>query len=254
MNRDFSPADASLATRRQFLLKSGLGFGSIALAGLLQDRARAAGLPTGRSHFPAKAKSVIFLFMEGGPSHIDTFDPKPLLNQLAGQKLPPSFKVPITAMGEQDSPLLACKRQWKQHGQSGLWVSDWFPHVATCADDLCVIRSCVSDGINHSAGVAQMNCGSIVGGRPSLGSWVTYGLGSETQDLPSYVVLTDSNDSPVNGPRNWSSGFMPASFQGVQLQPSGDPIPNLSSPLGVTDDRQRMKLSLLERMTRRHMA
>lgn len=154
-NRDFSPADASLATRRQFLLKSGLGFGSIALAGLLQDRARAA-LPTGHPHFPAKAKSVIFLFMEGGPSHIDTFDPKPLLNQLAGQKLRRrSFKVPITAMGEQDSPLLACKRQWKQHGQSGLWVSDWFPHVATCADDLCVYPLCVSDGINHSAGVSR---------------------------------------------------------------------------------------------------
>jgi Protein of unknown function (DUF1501) len=156
-------------------------------------------------------------------------------------------------MGEEDSPLLACPRQWKQHGQSGLWISDWLPHLASCADDLCVIRSCHCDGVNHSAGVAQMNSGSIVGGRPSLGSWVTYGLGSENHNLPSYVVLTDTNDMPVNGARNWSSGFMPAIHQGTHLRPEGDPIPNLATPQSVSQARQQAKLGLLHRVNRRHL-
>lgn len=229
----------------------------MALVSLLADTARAASagtLPPGRPHAGARAKSVIFLFMEGGPSHLDLFDPKPLLNTLAGQKLPESFGRVITAMGEEDSPLLACPRQWKQHGQSGLWVSEWLPQVAACADDLCVIRSCYGDGVNHSAGVAQMNSGSIVGGRPSLGSWVTYGLGTENQNLPSYVVLTDTTDLPVNGARNWSSGFMPAVHQGTHLRPEGDPIPNLATPLAVSPPRHQAKLSLLEKMNRRHLA
>ncbi len=134
---------------------------------------------------PATAKSVIFLFMEGGPSHLDLFDPKPELNRLAGQPLPPSFKPVITPMGEGRSPLLASKRKWKQHGQSGIWVSDWLPHIATCVDDLAVIRSCWSNGLNHVGGVCQMNTGSMLAGRPSLGSWVSYGLGTENQNLPA---------------------------------------------------------------------
>ena len=121
----------------------------------------------------ATARSVIFLFMEGGPSHIDTFDPKPELNRLAGKPLPPSFKPVITPMGEGRAPLLASKRKWKQHGQSGIWVSDWLPHIATCADHLAVIQSCWSNGLNHVGGVCQMNTGSTLAGRPSLGSWVT---------------------------------------------------------------------------------
>jgi hypothetical protein len=156
-------------------------------------------------------------------------------------------------MGEEDSPLLACPRVWRQHGQSGLWVSDWLPHIATCADDLCVLRSCVCDGVNHSAGVAQMNSGSIVGGRPSLGSWVTYGLGSENDNLPGYVVLTDTTDLPVNGARNWSSGFMPAVFQGTHLRPDGDPIPNLLPLQGTSAARQRSELALIHRINRRHL-
>ncbi|MGI8601910.1 MAG: DUF1501 domain-containing protein [Verrucomicrobiales bacterium] len=247
------PHYETLHSRRDFLLRAGAGFGALALAGIM-NRSQAtttAALPPGRAQYRARARSVIFLFMEGGPSHLDTFDPKPLLNKLAGQRLPESFGSVLTAMGEEDSPLLACQRQWKQHGQSGLWVSDWLPHIAGCADDLCVIRSCVCDGVNHSAGVAQMNSGSIIGGRPSLGSWVSYGLGTENNDLPSYVVLTDSNDQPVNGARNWSSGFMPAAFQGVQLRSEGDPIPNLSNPLGVSASRHQAKLALLEKMNRR---
>ena len=118
--------------------------------------------------------------MEGGPSAMDTFDPKPALNKLAGQQLPASFKPIILAMGEKNPPLMASKRKWQQYGEGGLWVSDWYPHVAQCADDLCVVRSCYSDGINHSGGVCQMNTGSTLGGRPSLGSWVSYGLGCES--------------------------------------------------------------------------
>src|SRR5213078_2312190 len=129
----------------------------------------------------------IFLFMEGGPSHIDLFDPKPLLGELAGKPIPPSFGRVITAMGEFDSPILASKRIWAQHGKSGMWVSDWLPNIATCADDIAVIRSCWADGINHSAGVCQMNTGSILAGRPSLGAWTSYGLGSENQNLPAFV-------------------------------------------------------------------
>src|SRR5262249_4858533 len=153
--------------------------------------------------------NVIFLFMEGGPSHLDTFDPKPELTRLAGQKLPASFGQPITAMGTTNNKLLASKRTFKQYGRSGISVSDWLPHTATCADDLCVIRSCVSDALLHVGGVCQMNTGSILAGRPSLGSWVLYGLGSENRNLPGFVVLSDGVD-PNGGARNWGTAFMPA--------------------------------------------
>ena len=178
-------------TRRDWLLQAGAGFG--ALAAWRPAGARR-GCRTGarRSHSPisapwrrpATAKSVIFLFMEGGPSHLDTFDPKPELNRLAGQSLPPSFKPVITPMGEGRAPLMASRRKWKQHGQSGIWVSDWLPHIATCVDDIAVIRSCWSNGLNHVGGVCQMNTGSTLAGRPSMGSWVTYGLGTENANLP----------------------------------------------------------------------
>jgi hypothetical protein len=242
------------ANRREFLRTSGAGFGALALSALLQqDEIRAAPAEGSRGpHYPAKAKNVIFLFMEGGPSHIDTFDPKPELNKLAGKPLPASFKRVITAMGVTEAPLLASQRTWKQHGESGLWVSDWLPHIATCADDLAVLRSCYGEGINHSGGVCQMNTGSIMGGRPSLGSWVSYGLGTENQSLPAFVVMQDSTTQVVNGPRNWAAGFMPAVYQGIRLDAGENPIPNLRSPAEVGDARQRGKLDLLAEMNRRH--
>jgi hypothetical protein len=190
--------------------------------------------------------------MEGGPSHIDLFDPKPKLNELAGKPLPESFGTVITSMGEQKAPLLASKRKWKQHGQSGLWVSDWLPHIARCADDIAVIRSVWANGINHSAGVCQMNTGSIIAGRPSLGSWVSYGLGTVNQDLPAFVVMQDNNSQVVNGPRNWGPGFMPAVYQGIRLQSAAEPIPNLSPPQGTSDAQQRGKLDFLNRLNRQH--
>jgi hypothetical protein len=197
-----------------------------------------------------RAKNVIFCFMEGGPSHLDTFDHKPLLNELAGQKLPPSFKEPVLAMGESGAPLLECKRTWKKYGQSGLLISDWFENVAQHADDLAVINSCVSDGINHAGGVCQMNTGSIFGGRPSLGAWVNYGLGSENQNLPGFVVIKDSEGTVVNGVRNWGSGFMPAVHQGVEFNSDGVPIKYLDNPKGVDAGRQRDKLDLLAALNR----
>jgi len=252
------------ATRREFLRHSGAGFGALALAHLLQGSSLLAALgDTGaetsplmpkRAHLPPRARSVIFLFMEGGPSHIDLFDPKPKLNELAGQPLPESFTKVITAMGEISSPLLGSKREWRQHGQSGIWVSDWLPHIATCVDDLAVVRSCVADGINHSAGVCQMNTGAILAGRPSLGSWVSYGLGTENQNLPAFVVMQDNAATVVNGPRNWGSGFMPAVYQGTRIQAGSEPIPNLNTPERIGEERQRAKLDFLNQLNRAHAA
>lgn len=237
-------------SRRSFLRRAGCGFGSVALAAMMREPvlgAAAATNPVMRK-LPSRigqAKNVIFCFMEGGPSHLDTFDPKPLLNKLDGQKLPPSFKEPVLAMGESGAPLLGSRRTWKQHGQSGLWVSDWFENVAQHADDLAVIHSCVSDGINHAGGVCQMNTGSIFGGRPSLGAWVNYGLGSDNGNLPAFVVIKDSEGTVVNGVRNWGSGFMPAVYQGVEFSSDGVPIKYLDNPKGYSPSQQREKLDLL---------
>jgi hypothetical protein len=248
-------------TRRDALLKGGAGFGAVALSYLLRDNplfanqpARPAPNPLAprRPQLPARAKSVIFLFMEGGPSHIDLFDPKPLLNRLAGQRLPASFRPVITPMGEGDAPLLASRRKWGRHGASGLWVSDWYPHVATCADDIAVIRSCWANGLNHSNGVCQMNTGSTVAGRPSLGAWVTYGLGTENQNLPAFVVIQDNAAQVSNGARNWGAGFMPAVYQGTRFQQGSEPIANLNPPPGINEAQQRGRLDLLNQLNRRH--
>src|SRR5262245_37200321 len=209
--------------RRDFLLRGGAGFGALALNYLLQNDRVHGQAP--RPHFTARAKSVIFLFMEGGPSHLDTFDPKPLLQRLAGQTVPSSFRPVITSMGEFHSPLLASRRRWRQHGQSGTWVSDWLPNIATCVDDIAVIRSCWCDAMKHSAGVCQMNTGLTLAGRPSLGAWVSYGLGTENQNLPAFVVLQDGAGTVVNGPRNWGAGFMPAAYQGIRFNNGPTPIP-----------------------------
>jgi hypothetical protein len=238
-------------SRRDFLQTAGCGFGAVALAALTgQAQASPLRLP----QRAAKAKSVIFLFMEGGPSHLDTFDYKPLLNQLAGQPLPSSFKAPITAMGETNSPLLECRRTWKRYGEGGLWISDWFENVARHADDLAVIHSCASSGINHAGGVCSMNTGSVFGGRPSLGAWASYGLGTENQNLPAFVVIKDSEATVVNGVRNWGNGFMPAVYQGVEFNSDGVPIKYLDNPKGVDRGRQREKLDLLAALNREYNA
>lgn len=228
-------------TRRSWMQGSSLGLGSIALPWLLANESQA------EWHHAPRAKRIIWLFMEGGPSHIDLVDPKPLLNKLAGKPLPSSFREPITAMGEKGAPLLAAPRRWKQYGQSGMWAaSDWIPHIAECMDDIAVLRSCWTNGINHAGGVCQMNTCINFAGRPSLGAWIQYGLGAINDNLPSFVVLCDNSGRPVNGPRNWGSGFMPASHQGVRIQGTEtEPIPNLHLPEGQSPAQLDAKLALL---------
>jgi Protein of unknown function (DUF1501) len=241
--------DVHRLSRRDALLTGCVGVGSLAVNWLLAQSASAS-IP--KPHHAPRAKSIIFLFMEGGPSHIDLFDPKPELNKLHGQQLPASFKPIILAMGENGAPLSGSKRVFKRHGQSGTWVSDWLPKIAKHTDDITVIRSCWADGINHSGGVCQMNTGSTQAGRPSLGSWVSYGLGSENQNLPTFVVMQDNN-GVVNGPRNWGAGFIPATHQGTLLENSATPIPHLSTPDKVGERRQQAKLKLLDSLNREHL-
>lgn len=244
-------------SRRDFLQTAGCGFGALALSALtgepLVHASKFGSITAKIPHMPARAKNVIWLFMEGGPSHLDLFDPKPLLNKLAGQKLPDSFEKPVTAMGEASSPLLESPRKWARHGESGLWISDWFPHHGEIADELCVIRSCVSDGLNHAGGVCQMNTGSVFGGRPSLGAWVSYGLGTLNQDLPGFVVIKDTDAMVVNGARSWGSGFMPSSHQGVLLESGPEPIANLHPPQGFSMERQNQKLNFINRLNEKHL-
>ena len=244
-------------TRREMLVHGGAGFGALALSYLLgRDRWLSdAAADTSSAKLPqARATSVIFLFMEGGPSHIDLFDPKPRLEELAGQPLPESFGTIIAPMGEYGAPLMASKRTWKQYGENGTWVSDWLPHLAGCVDDIAVIRSCWADGLNHSNGVCQMNTGSILGGRPSLGAWVHYGLGTANDSLPVFVVMEDNPGRVVNGPRNWGAGFMPASYQGTAMRPDDEPIRFLEPSAELSHSQQRAKLDVLNQWNRQHMA
>jgi len=239
-------------SRRDFLSNAGSGLGALALASMFADDAlKAADVPDPlrpkAPHFKPTAKSVIWLFMEGGPSHIDLFDPKPALEKLAGQPMPESFGHPITAMGTGSNSLMPSKRTWKQHGQSGIWVSDWYPEIAKHVDNMTVFRACWADGLNHVGSVCQMNTCSILAGRPALGAWVTYGLGSANQNLPSFVVLTDAGEV-LGGPKNWSSGFLPATYQGTQLRNHGDPILDLAPPSTIGKQQQRGRLDLLKHL------
>jgi hypothetical protein len=239
-------------SRRDFLSRAGGGFGSLALWALLQREATSAGgaVPASASfinplaarppEFEAKAKSVIWCFMDGGPSHLDLFDPKPTLNRLAGQPLPASFPRPMTAMGKTAfTPLMGSQRSFARYGQSGIWVSDLYPEIAGCVDDLAVIRSCWADGLTHVGSVCEMNTGSILLGRPCMGSWLLYGLGTANDNLPGYVILSDYSTEPPGGSRQWSTGFMPSSYQGTKFREGSAPILNVASLPGHSRRRQR---------------
>ena len=228
----------NVRTRREFFTQAGSGLAGMALANLLQAS-------TPGPHHTPKAKSVIFLFMEGGPSHIDLFDPKPKLKDLAGQPLPESYGKLITAMGTGNNTIMPSQRVFKQHGQAGTWVSDWYPEIAKHVDDIAVLRSCWADGLNHVGSVCQMNTGDILAGRPALGAWTNYGLGALNKNLPSFVVLLDDKE-PVGGAKNWSSGFLPASLQGTQFRQGDTPILHLKPPVGVSDAQQKSKLQFLK--------
>ena len=260
------PHYESPQSRRDFLFRAGGGFGALALWSLLHNDGSAWAASSASSrpvnplaakppHFAAKAKSVIWCFLDGGPSHLDLFDPKPTLTKLAGQPLPQSFARPVTAMGKTAyTPLLASQRKFKQHGASGIWVSDWYPEIATCVDDMAVIRSCWADGLTHVGSVCEMNTGSILMGRPSLGSWLLYGLGAAADNLPGYVVLTDYPQEPPGGNRQWSTGFMPSTFQGTKFRDGSTPILHVKPPDGYADRRQRSKLDFIQQLNSEHLA
>lgn len=245
-------------SRREFLQHSGLGFGALAASVLVQQNLSAAPKAADLNpfapkppHFPAKAKSVIFLFMHGGPSHIDTFDPKPLLNKLDGQPVPPSFgKVDFQFSQIEKSPLMGSPRTFKRRGRSGIEISDLFENVAQHADDLAVIRSCHHDGFTHVTGQNWLNTGWPRVGRPSVGSWVVYGLGSESQNLPAYVVMLDG--AIKAGTPAWGSGFLPAAFQGTVLRSEGPPILNVQRPESINEQQQQKMLEVLRTWNELH--
>jgi hypothetical protein len=245
-------------SRRQFLSQAGGGAGMIALATMLAEKTPAAAPRTSLqaprpTHFPARASRVIWLFMHGGPSHVDLLDPKPELVRYAGQELPASFGQVMTRRDVASNPLMGPIRPFRPRGKSGLEISDFLPHTSRHADKLCVVRSLHGDSVNHPQSVYQMNTGSILMGRPSMGSWVAYGLGTENQDMPAFVVLPDPRGGIKGGPPAWSSGFLPASYQGVLMRGSQPPILDLVPPSQITSPQQQSINRLLGRLNREHL-
>jgi hypothetical protein len=243
-------ASRQAATRRHFFSQCGVGVGALGLASLLSDHGKlsAAGadeddpLRPRVPHFPARIKRVIFLFMAGGPSQLEMFDYKPKLNQYNGQPIPDSF-IAGKRFAFMDSShridLLGGRQTFAQSGQSGAWVSDLLPYTAQVVDELTFLKTCQTDLFNHAPAKLFMNTGTGQFGRPSMGSWITYGLGSESSDLPGFVVLQSGPRGPRGGAVNWSSGALPTTYQGVPLRNQGDPILNLSNPSGITTAQQR---------------
>jgi hypothetical protein len=250
--------------RRQFLWDMGARFPMLALVDLLgrdgffARHANAA--PTAPAsnplaakapHFAAKAKHVVFLFMNGAPSQVDTFDPKPALTKHHGQP----YKGEL-AVGSNMRPvghLMGSPFEFRKHGRSGLEISSLFPHTAKFADDLCVLRSLYTDTAAHASGCLQMNTGSILIGKPSLGSWLSYGLGTQNENLPAFVVMIDPRGGPIGSASNWTAGYMPAAYQGTLFRSGGTPLLDLATPEGISDRTQRHALDLLKRMNETHL-
>jgi hypothetical protein len=244
-------------SRREFLYEAGGGFGALALSWLLARDGYAGAAPAKPAanplaakppHFPARAKSVIFMFMVGGPSHIDLFDPKSELTKRHGQPLPASFGMPVSQFTKGDTPLLASTRTFHKHGKSGLDVSDLMPHLATCVDDIAFLRSCWCTSTVHAPAMYELHSGRTAMGYPSLGSWVAYGLGSVSDNLPAYCVMTQPEGTPEGGAPCWGAGFLPAVYQGTLLRKGPSPILNLKPPADVSPAQQRRTLDLLKRM------
>ncbi len=250
-------------TRREFLWQAGAGFTGLGLIdlltrdGFLTSKAQAATatpytnpLAPKAAQLAPKAKSVIFLFMYGGPSHVDTFDYKPKLYPLDGKT------IPVKTFGrggrKNEGRVVGPKWKFKQYGQCGKYVSDLFPHVGQCVDDIAFIHSMTADSPIHGSAMLMMNCGRILSGHPALGSWVNYGLGTVNENLPGFVVMLDPTGGPISGAKNWSSGYMPATYQGVILRSAGEPILDLKPPRGMTDDMQRRLLDTLRDYNEEH--
>jgi hypothetical protein len=233
-------------SRREFLTDAFGGFGAIALSSLFAEEARGSDpLAPRKPHFAAKAKSVIFLYMAGGPSHIDTFDPKPLLTRLNGQPRPAEFGEAKYQFVQKGAKLLGSARTFAKHGKSGVEVSDLFPHMAKCIDDIAVVRSCHCDKVVHSAAQYELFSGRVTPGFPSMGSWILYGLGSESQSLPAYIVIPDPKGALEAGQPMYSNGFLPAVYQPTMLGSGPKPIRNLELPPGVTPAERRKTIELI---------
>ncbi len=246
--------------RREFLTDAFCGFGSLAFASMTaQEQLRAAAsdgnpLAPKAPHMKPKAKSVIFLFMAGGPSHIETFDPKPLLNQLHGQKRPAEFGEAKYQFVTNEAKLLGTKRSFKKYGQAGIEVSDLFPHTAGVVDDLAILRSCHGDMVVHSAAQYQLFSGRVIPGFPSMGSWVLYGLGAETDSLPSYVVMPDPDGALEAGQPMYMHGFLPAVYQPTMFRAGKKPILNLELPHGITHSQRSATVNLIRGLNQANMA
>ncbi len=249
-----------LLTRRWFFKECGIGLGSMALASLLEENLFAQSqsairnpLAPKRPHFEPKAKRVIYLFMAGGPSQFETFDYKPSLAKYNGKPVPQEFVKDLNyAFIRPDAGLYASELSFAQYGQSGTWVSEALPHTAQIVDEIAVVRSAQTEAINHAPAQIFMNTGSTQFGRPSVGAWVTYGLGSESQDLPAFVVMSSAGGLS-GGASNFGCGFLPTVYQGVAFRRSGDPILSLSNPRGVTPEMQRKSLDTLKALNERHL-
>ncbi|MEL6942733.1 MAG: DUF1501 domain-containing protein, partial [Bacteroidota bacterium] len=240
-------------SRRDFLKKTGLGLGSLALSSMLGGTGAAKNLSgitlnnggiLGTGHFPAKAKRVIYLFQSGGPSQIESFDYKPALKKWHGQEIPDSVRGTQRNSGmvasQSTFPLVQSIYDFKQYGQSGAWISELFPHTASIVDDLCIVKSVYTEAINHEPAVMFVQTGSMISGRPSIGSWLSYGLGSDNENLPNFVVLLSlKGGQPLNS-LSWGSGFLPSHHQGVQFRSGNEPVLFLNNPHGVhREDRKR---------------
>jgi hypothetical protein len=245
-----------IQSRRSFFRTCAGGLETIALAHLLERDGlaapRADPLAPRQPHFPGKAKNVIFLFMEGAPSQMDLFDPKPALQKYSGQSLPESMTKDLKlAFIKPTAAVLASPRKFTPCGQSGAEMSDFIPHIASCADDICLVRSMYTEAFNHHPGQLLLFTGSIQFGRPTMGAWVVYGLGSESQNLPGFVVLS-SGAGTSGGASNFASGFLPSTYQGVMFRNTGDPIPYLSNPAGVSVEQQRADLDAIRDLNEIH--
>src|SRR5438105_5563407 len=256
-----------LQTRRHFFGQCALGVGSVALASLLSDGKVFANQPTPianplapkQTHFPARARNVIYLFMAGGPSQLELFDYKPKLHELNGKAIPDSYLKGkrfafMDTFAREVPKLLATKRKFARRGQAGTYVSECLPHIAGIVDDITIVRSVATDVFNHAPAKVFMNTGSPQFGRPSMGAWVTYGIGSESQNLPGFIVLQSGPRGPRGGAALWSSGFLPTSFQGVPFRSSGEPILNLSRPQGITASAQRQAFDAIRDLNAARLA
>src|SRR5262245_24093147 len=234
--------------RRRFLTEVASGMGAMALGDLL----RADDSTTRKGHFPGTAKSVIYLFMEGGPSQMDLYDPKPELKKWNGKPAPESIvKQFQLAFTKNNAAVLASPRVFTPHGQCGMEISDWLPNIATCADDICLVRSVTTDAFNHHPAQCLMFSGSQIVGRPTMGAWTVYGLGSESRDLPAFCVMS-TGAGTSGGASNFSSGFLPSTYQGTLLRTAGDPILYLSNPPGISAASQRAGLDALRDLNGEH--